>query len=382
MIIERLIDIFRPAKDIKILYPDSLALDKGVLWVDDKEAAKEYEGFPCIAKAYEIYSAEYLQRLGKKLQKLQKEIESIISVPNVQVSKEKAKQVLLGIALGDMYGCPYEGISDVKDPSKFKAHNIPSPGRITDDTVMSLATYEAVGIIKSEGLKEKEAIQAFEKAYKTYAKRYPHAGYGGAFFNWAVMGIENDEYMSFGDGSAMRAGIIGVLSDSLKECIYLSALSALPTHAHPEGIKGAIAAAVLTYLAARGASKEDIRKVSLIIYPNGAHTAGQYRSGHYEYISPDLTMQEIWDNQMISCSVLCQVTVPISIALFLQSENFEEFIKLITFLPLDADTAGAIGGSIAGAYYDKLLDELPYEKIEEQCKSFMQLLPEDIYAED
>ena len=50
--------------------------------------------------------------------------------------------------------------------------------------------------------------------------------------------------------------------------------------------------------------------------------------------------------------VSCQGSVPIAIEAFLESETFEQAIRLAISMGGDADTLGAIAGSIAEAYYN------------------------------
>lgn len=50
-------------------------------------------------------------------------------------------------------------------------------------------------------------------------------------------------------------------------------------------------------------------------------------------------------------NVLCQTTVPEALICFFDSENFEDCIKKAVLTNKDTDTAAAIAGAVAGAFY-------------------------------
>ena len=184
-----------------------------------------------------------------------------------------------------------------------------------------------------------------------YVRRYPKAGYGGMFRQWA-MSANPLPYHSFGNGSAMRVSPVGWAFDTLEETLRHAAESAAVTHDHPEGIKGAQAVAACIFLARKGESKTYIQ---------------EYIEQHFGY---DLhrTCNEIRPNYRFD--VTCQGSVPESIIAFLESTDFESAIRLAVSLGGDADTMGAIAGSIAEAFYGGVP-----ENIRQEC---VRLLPADM----
>ena len=151
---------------------------------------------------------------------------------------------MLGAVAGDVIG------------SKFEAANLKSadfeplfqPGTsYTDDSVLTLATADKLLYGGS-----------YTDVYQVYGRRFPHAGYGGAFFHW----IDNDfpePYNSWGNGSGMRVSPVGWAMDSVDDVLAEAKLSAEVTHSHPEGIKGAQAIALSVFLARKGQSKDEIK---------------------------------------------------------------------------------------------------------------------------
>ncbi|MCL1841036.1 MAG: ADP-ribosylglycohydrolase family protein, partial [Propionibacteriaceae bacterium] len=141
---------------------------------------------------------------------------------------------------------------------------------------------------------------------------------------------------------------VGWLFDGLDAVEHWAEISARVTHNHPEGIRGAQAAAGCLYLARTGASKDDIRAyVTDRIGYDLSRTLDQIRPTYHHMES-------------------CQDTVPQAITAFLESDGFEDAIRKAVSLGGDADTLTDITGGIAEAAYgipepirDKALQRLP-----------------------
>ncbi|MGX8686332.1 MAG: ADP-ribosylglycohydrolase family protein, partial [bacterium] len=161
---------------------------------------------------------------------------------------------MIGAILGDMIGAPYEFDrgGKTKEFPLFVRNS-----EYTDDTVMTVAAAEA--LMDSMGKSDDEIRRALVKSMQKWGHRYPNAGYGGMFYRWLFSGNPRP-YGSFGNGSAMRVSSAGWLFDSLEETRHMARLTAEVTHNHPEGIKGAEAAASAIYLARTGRSKEEIKE--------------------------------------------------------------------------------------------------------------------------
>ena len=104
------------------------------------------------------------------------------------------------------------------------------------------------------------------------------------------------------------------------------------THNHPEGIKGAEATAVATFLARTGKSMEEIKAVIV-----------------RNYYPLDFTLDEI--RPAYKFDVSCQGSVPQALEAFFESTAFEDAIRNAISIGGDSDTIGAICGAVAGAYY-------------------------------
>ncbi len=131
---------------------------------------------------------------------------------------------MLGAIAGDVIGSRFEWNNHrSRDFDLF--HD--SLSMFTDDTVLTIAVAKWL-------LGDGNLIKTVLDAYK----RYPHAGYGGMFKEWATDG-GGKPYNSFGNGSAMRVSPVAYAARDEQECLALAEESAAITHNHPEGIKWA-----------------------------------------------------------------------------------------------------------------------------------------------
>lgn len=231
---------------------------------------------------------------------------------------------MIGALLGDIIGSVFEG-KNIKT-TDFQLQNFGS--RITDDSVLTIAVAEAL-------LNETD----YKKHLLYWARKYPWAGYGRSFTEW--MSSDNPKpYNSWGNGSAMRVSAIAYAFDEISEVLIEAKRSALPTHDHPEGIKGAQAIAAAIFLARTGSSKDEIRK----------HIETQYNydlGRSIETIRPGYKFD-----------VSCQGSVPEAIISFLDSENYESTVRLAVSLGGDSDTLACMAGGIAEAFYGEIPEPL------------------------
>jgi len=152
------------------------------------------------------------------------------------------------------------------------------------------------------------------------------------FYQW-VFSDNPKPYNSFGNGAAMRISPVGFAARTEDEAIMLSEAVTRVSHNHSEGIKGAEAVAVAIFMAGRGFTKSEIRD--------------KINSKYYKL---DFTIDEIRDTYEFNET--CQETVPQAIVAFLESNSFEDAIRIAISVGGDSDTLAAITGAIAEAYYD------------------------------
>lgn len=238
------------------------------------------------------------------------------------------KNLLLSAAIGDIAGQPYEFGGRTKN---YDAVNLLLKNNTyTDDTVCTFACADSLlhNIDMAKSLHTRCRADFFR-------------GFGGCFGRWLMAMEIQPPYESFGNGSAMRVSAAGFMAKTEEECIDMATQTALPTHNHPEGIKGAIATALAILYAMQGKDKDFIRKEVLNkYYPTWAALT-------YNEIKPDYDFDET-----------CQQTVPAALICFLESKDYVDCLKLAISLGGDADTLGAISGPIAYAFYKYMPEEL------------------------
>jgi len=249
--------------------------------------------------------------------------------------------LILGAITGDIIGSVYE-FHNVKrtDFDLFTPKTT-----FTDDSILTVATMEAL-------LSGKTAASDYTRLYQSYGRKYPNRGWGNRFHYW-IHAADPQPYDSWGNGSAMRASPIGWTFCTIEEVLAEAEKSASVSHNHPEGIKGAQAAVLAVFLARNGAEKEEIQREI-------ADRFGYNLDRTCDHIRADYGFDES-----------CQGTVPEAVIAFLESESYEDAIRLAVSLGGDSDTLACITGGIAEAYYggvpaelaEKVLALLPPELI-------------------
>jgi ADP-ribosylglycohydrolase len=241
---------------------------------------------------------------------------------------------MLGAIIGDIVGSRFE----FNNTNRLDFELFTPACSLTDDTICTVAIADAVmNGNKDYGKKLHEWCNKY---------RYPMGGYGGSFARW-VASDNPQPYNSFGNGSAMRVASIGWLFDTLEEVRSEAEKTALPTHNHPEGIKGAIATAEAIFLARKYGKKEMLIAMTRY-YP--------------QWVEPMLGQNRFNET--------CQGTMPVVFGIINKSTSFEEAIRYAIAVGGDSDTIGAIVGSIAEAIWEipdyikvKVLEYLPKEMI-------------------
>lgn len=245
---------------------------------------------------------------------------------------------MIGAIIGDVVGSKYEF-----DNIKTKNFNLFSAGlKFTDDTVMTIAIFDALKKCKGN---YKNLGDLSIKMMQAYGKKYPNESYGNMFRIW-INSKNPKPYNSYGNGSAMRVSPVAYFAKNIDEVKLLSKIVTEVTHNHEEGLKGAEATAVATFLALEGKSKEEIKQTILSDYYDNIDLFT------YENLVKTYTFNET-----------CQETVPQAIFCFLISESFEDAMKTAVSIGGDSDTLAAITGAIAGAYYKiptEILNKLEY----------------------
>ncbi len=271
---------------------------------------------------------------------------------------------LIGTALGDSVGLPFEGLSfKTISKKKFdldKQNFLFGYGMFSDDTEHSFMT--AISIIKSKG-----DIKLFEKSLSKHLKLWLlclPAGIGMATLR-AILKLligfpvgKNGVY-SAGNGTAMRAAVIGVCFGDKKDLLkqYIKSSSRI-THTDKKAEIGAMSVAIASYLTS-------IKKnVNFNDFLENLKSVIEIDNDFLEILNnlkicleKNMTLKEYADSIGLSKGVTGYMyhTIPIVLYCWLYHQNKNDFnssIKDIISLGGDTDTTGAILGGILGSKGD------------------------------
>jgi len=253
---------------------------------------------------------------------------------------------MLGAIIGDIAGSRWEF-----NPTNDYDFEMFSEGNsFTDDTICTVAVADALLHGRDYGA-----------CIHEWCRKYPHpmGGYGGSFNRW--VGSDSPEpYGSFGNGAAMRVSPVGWWFSDVFVVAGEAAATAACTHNHPEGLLGAktVAIAIRDCLDLHKKYKT-IGKAEIM--------EGLARAIKVSEYDIDIRKEDV----MNKFDETCQGTVPVALWIISESTSFEDAIRRAVSLGADADTLGAIVGSIAEAIW-----RIP----EWMKKKALAYLPEDMKA--
>lgn len=237
--------------------------------------------------------------------------------------------LLLGAIVGDIFGQPYEFKKSRQNSPCFDLFK--NKGKFTDDTVCTIGVAEAI----IHNPKNPD----FTTFVSKWCSKYSYAGYGKLFKKW-IVSDKKEPYGSYSNGSAMRVSPCGYLYE-YEDVLYFSTKQAEITHNHKKGIIGANCVADLIWSAREGYTKKELTDIASEYYPN------------YDFDAP---IEKVRKGYTFDSS--CEGSVPQAIRCFLESTSYESCIRNAIYLGGDADTIGAISGSIAYAYWKEMNEDM------------------------
>ena len=266
---------------------------------------------------------------------------------------------MLGAIIGDIAGSKYE----FNNTFDYDFEMFGEGCDFTDDTICTVAVADAILNGRS-----------YQESLLDWCRRYPSpkGAYGGRFAGW-IRSLDPQPYNSFGNGSAMRVSPVAWLFDDLSQVLEEAEKTALPTHNHPEGIKGAkaIAHAIWYFRKSRFSeeSKDSENEETKGLKNENAKASKDENETIQGFMSIARSYYEDFDTRVYpkgKFDETCMDAVPLSFYLLSQASSFEDAIRLAISHGGDSDTIGAIVGSIAEARFgipqemkEKALNYLP-----------------------
>lgn len=221
---------------------------------------------------------------------------------------------MLGAICGDVIGRPYE----FENPVRTKDFELfTDASRYSDDTILTVA----VGHAAMTGTPYLDTLVSF-------GQRHLDQGFSKGFRAW-LLDPNRGPGNSYGNGSAMRVSAVAWLARDLDEAIWMAEQSALPSHGHPEGIKGAVATAAAVRMAIEGKTREEIRQaLAALTGYDLERTVDGIRANYPRF------------------KTTCPDSVPEAIVCALEATSYEDAVRNAVSLGNDADTQAAIAGAI------------------------------------
>ncbi len=284
--------------------------------------------------------------------------------------KRRAIGSLCGLAIGDSLGDAAR-YQDNRVNFGFITDFTSKATWSTDDTEFALLTAQT--LIETDGELTTDAVVSAWKKHVSVQDEFPR---GGASEITAIrnlsMGITPPESGKFStysnsDGAAMRIGPVGVFcAGDMEKASELAYRDACVSH-YADGIWGAQAVAAAVAAAMAGADMDAIIGAAMATIPEDSWLYANMRAALDIVEQSEGRIIDAWMplHERIRASMISSVpeAVPAAFAcLKLEHASFRSGMVLASNFGRDADTIGAIAGSILGAMYGR--DGIPESWIE------------------
>ena len=288
------------------------------------------------------------------------------------ISLDKIQGCLLGHAIGDAVGAPFEGWSaqNIYDifGSSINIVKKPSSKTIyyTDDTQMSIGVCEQL-ILQGE-IDEINLCTIFVDNFDS------ERGYGGGARKLLASGVQAIKIMemaknnlpggSFGNGAAMRVAPLGlVFGTDIEQLKQQVESSAKPTHTHPLAIEGAQLLAISIAMVCK---KKTIDKNEFLEILLGHAVNDEYKGR----LNDALKLSDDESLNSLGSSIKAHESVVTAIMCFLRNiDSYEATIANAISLGNDTDTLAAMAGGLSGAYLGiKHIPQSLLDRLEDDVK--------------
>lgn len=192
---------------------------------------------------------------------------TLLAVHRAMRRHDRVLGALLGVALGDALGLPFEGLSQRRVSRWFRGCDrfrlVGRTGFVSDDTEQTVLAAQA---LLAAGEDDDLCVQRFRRSMIGWFARLPF-GIGWATLRACLrmlLGFQETGVRSAGNGAAMRAGGIGViLSEDAVRRRKLGRAMAMLTHIDERAVDGALYVSELNALCASSEAGDRASLVSL-----------------------------------------------------------------------------------------------------------------------
>lgn len=265
--------------------------------------------------------------------------------------KDRFRGCLLGLALGDALGAPFEGSPPGGGPRLEAFLDNPPPVLgYTDDTEMAIGVAES--IVKAGDIDPDDMARRFVENF------HPRRGYGtgtvavlelirkGARWEQANRAVFAEG--SFGNGAAMRSAPVGLfIRGDMERLRQAVRRASAVTHANVLAQEGAFLVAAAVAQAAGGAGRQETLD-RLRALPMAGEYAGKL-AALASLLETDPPAKEVV--RTLGTGVAALMSVPTALYAFLRrGGDYLETVSYCITLGGDTDTIAAMAGAMAGAH--------------------------------
>lgn len=263
---------------------------------------------------------------------------------------------LLGVAVGDALGAPFEGAGAIPRQALQRLEQEPGPLRYTDDTHMTLGMAES--LVERGGFDGAHMAAVFGRNFAAE----PWRGYGAGpphVFRLIERGMPWDQASralfggsgSFGNGAAMRVAPAALVAfRDLEQVDWLARQTAVITHAHELGLEGAALQASAIALLLQNPPDIPLDGHSFLETLRAHIRTALYlqKLERIQALLPDSPREEVI--AQLGNGIEAYEAVPTALYAFLrQAGSFSEVVAYAISLGGDTDTIASMAGALAGA---------------------------------
>ncbi|MEO1527875.1 MAG: ADP-ribosylglycohydrolase family protein [Planctomycetota bacterium] len=301
----------------------------------------------------------------------------------MSVSYSIVAGALLGGAVGDAMGAPFEGLWSDDIPAKsallswyHEYHGYPN-GQYTDDTQLTLATIHS--IVENQEIVLGDVARSIAELWRNHSVIGP----GGACTQAAERYLATGEFVEMGapvgqagNGTAMRTAAVGLWFDSGDRRSLVSSVAEISrlTHRDPRSVAGGVVVALAAHVFSSEPlidSKALCELLAEAVYEIDQEFSGLLRELPSEMGSEDCRTFLAAAGQgyaEFSAPIISPFVVPTVLAslysVLVCRESWSDAVTTAIKLGGDVDTLGAIVGALAGIIHGvegipiRLIDEL------------------------
>ena len=284
---------------------------------------------------------------------------------------DRLQGALLGTALGDAVGAPFEGRHGIatREVEAWLASS--AQLRWTDDTHMAMTLAQVLrdtdGSLDTQRLGDAFAVAYESEPWRGYGAGPPQVfalARGGMTYLEAAGSLFSGSG-SFGNGAAMRVAPVALAArGDVNQAAALAETQARVTHTHAEAVDGAVFVATAACVLASGTGD---RAEVIALLPRAADLlpSGRVRAAITEIIDAARAGEDpAAVAHDLGTGVAARESVPAAVAAVLVGEDVTSTLVAAVLLGGDTDTIAAMAGAMAGARYgassipDRLLARL------------------------